>query len=506
MKENPRPETDHVTRIFCYIAGTCHLKMSRRFRNKTVSIPYLANLNEIKEFDFRSDIDIQQTKEGTANESSFLKTFVGPIGGRLNIPIPHIMEQAKLAENDQPFKLYTKDTYKEFHSLFMNILNAFQASLQRLKETRGSDGAPISADFRKAQLAAALNGYALLKLSESTALRKHLKNIQPLLAAKVKKRKQDSAPGGGDEADDDEFRAVAPFTSKEGVTMELYISYLDWIRLLVVHFDAIEIILTFVNGQYFPGGLPFLIKLLDIPPIVDDTAYLVTETTRISSHLLPWHDLFHESGIFPKNTGNNAEVYDFLSETVGTAAVIARLNKLWKVRSSAYTKKRLIASDDKRPESVKNIIKDIIQNFDDDKLKIDKLPSKVQRKENVTNLLDTAKHIQKDAKWKDIKLGSKSSLCTKISNLLDDLQDELPLFVYLAAPTFKGTLHCEACLASLMLQEVQDPEMKTIWKEMQVSCVPNLFIKSSHFFSRTFSLTSEYQNTAALYAQSSSTF
>ncbi len=127
---NSVPEMNHITRIYCYVAGACHAKMLRRFRNKTVSKPYLASLKAITVFKFKDDIDVPETTEGTQCEKEFLKSFVARSKGRLGIKIPLLEEQSALALGDKPFELYTKETAKEFHSIFTNIIEALENRLQ----------------------------------------------------------------------------------------------------------------------------------------------------------------------------------------------------------------------------------------------------------------------------------------------------------------------------------------------------------------------------------------
>lgn len=469
-------QMEHVLRILCYVAGACYPKMLRRFRNTTVSVPYLQSLVEIKDFDFRDEVTVPETKEGYENEKVFLTHCVATWGREININISHIVEQADLAAANKPFQLYSEKTSKQFHLLLVDILQALQTALRELEANQSSTDGEPSDKFRTAQLAVALNGYALLKLSESNALRRHLKMIQPLLSDKLREHMVETVLVQPEEEADDEMREVQPHISKEGSLVLLYMSVWDWVRLQVVHFDAVEILLAYVHGRRFPHT-PLLIKLLSVPPILDTTTRPVTNLPpQVSSQMLPWRDLFNEDSVFPKNCEEHIAMYDFLEETTGTAEVIVRLVKLWRERKAPYGKKRqLLVGPDMRVDSIKNIIAYMIENLKDDKLKVDRLPGRDEKKSAIQDLLHLTQNYANTNIWEEYGHGSIKGKAITMS--LETLQSDMIFFTCLVAPVFKGTLHCEALLASFMTKEFEEPELRTIWGQMQVSFISHLFIR-----------------------------
>ncbi|KJA14958.1 hypothetical protein HYPSUDRAFT_208271 [Hypholoma sublateritium FD-334 SS-4] len=474
-ESDPNADTNHTTRIFCYVAGTCFPKMLRRFRNKPVSIPYYNALTDIKADDLEfipSVTQIPIADTGIESERQLLKSFVLPTAGQLGISTPCIIEQAKLAADGKPFQLYTKDTYKEFHKLFVYVLTSFRNSLEFLKANKcTTDGALIPETFKNARLAVALMAFALLKLVESNALRMHLKLIKASLIFGIKKYQHDATPKPDDELDDeldddeldDELQAVKPYVRKAGIASDLVTNYLDWLKLLATHFDAIQLIIRFVNGTYFKGTI-ISTKLLAIPPIMITKP--VASVTPVHGQAprqlsqMPWHELFADSGVFPL-TGNetNAKIYDFLSETVGAAGAIDWAIKRWgeRVPMRSGTRKLL---QDVRPNRSEKVVDELITVLTD--LKVERLPSPIDRAVTVKLLLDQLELIKKASPW--VEPASETAACTEILRLFKELQADILVFRTLAAPQFKGTLHCEACLASFMCPDVQNSKVKPIWQ------------------------------------------
>ena len=82
---------------------------------------------------------------------------------------------------------------------------------------------------------------------------------------------------------DAELKAVHFSTTMNGMRIPLWTSYCDWLRLMVVHFDAVNILVSYVAQPNFDRNIS--IKILVAPP-VDDA-------------LLLWKDLFNDPKLFP---------------------------------------------------------------------------------------------------------------------------------------------------------------------------------------------------------------
>ena len=90
-------------------------------------------------------------------------------------------------------------------------------------------------------------GNVLLRLYKGTALKMHLKTITHLLS----RIHQTPVPGEEQEEPDEDLKAVQPFVSIEGALKPLATSYIDWLRLMVTNFNAIN---KKILVQYFAGA------------------------------------------------------------------------------------------------------------------------------------------------------------------------------------------------------------------------------------------------------------
>jgi hypothetical protein len=78
---------------------------------------------------------------------------------------------------------------------------------------------------------------------------------------------------------------------RDGVPMPLWKSYKDWLRLMVVHFDAVEILNSYITGPHFNHDT-ISIKILMPPPV--------------GGAMLPWQVLLKDSNHFPTECAPSA--------------------------------------------------------------------------------------------------------------------------------------------------------------------------------------------------------
>ena len=103
-------------------------------------------------------------------------------------------------------------------------------------------------------------GYVLQRLAHGTALHMHLKTIAPLLMhSNFLPQKEMPVPAPGEVEEQEEFdedlKAVHPLVNVNSVVQtHLWMSYIDWLGLIVVHFNAVEILIRYFTGE---GGLFF---------------------------------------------------------------------------------------------------------------------------------------------------------------------------------------------------------------------------------------------------------
>src|SRR6266567_1047044 len=434
--------------LLCYVIATCYPKMKRRSKHRTLSLPYIKSLEEITTFQFdESKLNLASNAE-SANDLLFMRKFMLPFLRNIGTKIPKLTMQANALDEGKPVYLYTEDTCAEFHTLFLELLRNFLTSLDVLEKARGDpEGLTKGSEkFEGAVGNVMFSGYALEKLAKGAALQMHLQTIAHLLRAwNIGAQTPVPAPEEEQEEPDEELKAVQPFVSIEGNQTPLWKSYGDWLGLLVAHFDAVDILVGYITGPEFQHST-ISIQILVAPPMDQD--------------LLPWRELFTDSTLFPTETVwdppsdkpnaaiTNADIHKFLNKAVAPSSKAQTLKKQW---------------SGKRLDSTMKSLED---------LKSSNLPG---WGEYATKLLAKLQGFKDPPE-------SGSAMYHEISEDIQALLESTKFFASLDdTPGFSGTLHCEACLASLL--DKNATVSKAILDQMEVGYISNLFLSSeSHFF------------------------
>jgi hypothetical protein len=460
-KRNATLISDH---LLPYVIATSYKKMSRRLTNKHASLPYIQSLSAIDTFPFEAPNHGPLSVEEIHYDGLFLLEYVVPVAPKTSLQIPNIIKQAELAQARQSFELYNQDTCVEFHQLFVRILSLFTQNLERLVNIRKMiDKGEISVVSTKelVQLVKLL-GLALQRLSKGGAFTMHMKNIEAMLwrhspgsismpTPDFGKEKNDEPKGGEEredveeqnnkEQDDDEDRREASDVlcttlTAEGVTKPLWLCYVDWLRLMVSHFNAVDTLIDFVVGPSFVHKT--ISFQLVVPPPVD-------------KQLFPWRDLFNHPELFPTETRWDPQ---FTATSVGRYADTTNaclLNFLDQGLADSHRARQAL-KEWKQPGKKENIIREL------ERLGASKIPGwgeeakdmLVQLKECSGVPADLVKKISMEIQW----------LCS--------------LFTSLESKNgFGGTLHCEAILASLLRGNSMAGE--DAMKQVEVCCIFNVF-------------------------------
>jgi len=197
-----------------------------------------------------------------------------------------------------------------------------------------------------------------------------------------------------------------------------------WLRLMVGHFDAVEILVRHVTSPIFPYK-SISIDILVAPPT--------------NSALLPWSQLFTSYKFLPKTGAikplsaiTNDQIHNFLKEGISTASKVK--DALDQVRNAL---KRWDAGPEPECRKTSRLLQPLAMSTNDI----------VREKAAVI--------ITKIEGWKQC-CGSDNNR-VEISNeikalhdALGELSDSNRFFLNLNNSLFIGTLHCEACLASLL--------------------------------------------------------
>lgn len=131
--------------ILPYVISTCHRKICRRLKATTSQL-YIKALNavEIIEPSNRLLMNDRPSARELDNDCQFLLDYV-LAGTKMhpdNVEILELTKQANQARSNKPFKLYSKETYVEFHLIFKYILTGFDTALRDLQSdsTRSTKG------------------------------------------------------------------------------------------------------------------------------------------------------------------------------------------------------------------------------------------------------------------------------------------------------------------------------------------------------------------------------
>ena len=432
-----------------YIITACFRKMIRRFTHKSLSMPYFESLKLV---DMDKIVFHESEHNFSRSDEAFFLEFLPFAVLEKAIPtkVPNILRQVNLIQEADKAKavhsgkppahldkqhkyipIYTKDTYKEFHSLFIDLLVVFEKFLLKLKVIPPSRDTTIVNVVYVVKLV----GTVLQQLAKGAVLKIHLKTIESSLeehrrvetiAVSMPKLNEDFKQDEQDEEDerDEDLEAVQPQAQARDnyssiQQMPLHESYSEWLKLMLVYFDAIDVLKRYVTGSRFP------FKTIDIKILV---------SPRTSTSLLPWRDIFNLD-IF--STSLPGDEHHFTSGTLKCLQDAARSNiytSFSHLRNAQLSLDSPRFSDNRKAKEVKIYLE------------------KISASSTVPGWKDWANDLLKIGTATPI---DRNKIGDAIQLLLDSDQFKLFKFLHDADSgkevfEFEGTMHCEATLASLL--------------------------------------------------------
>ena len=313
--------TELAGHLFKYTATISCQKIKCRITNKHVLQPYIESLQKVMTVPIPSDSQNSGPTEDFKHNHLLLK-FINTLRHTFHTKTPNLLALAKL--NPPPFPIYNDKTCMEFHGLLLELLNCFEKAVVDLCNLSGLNKKPddYSFQFTNALISAHMFGYGLLKLARGQAFQMHMENIGPLLR---KPHHTMLVPASIAEAPDEgpkdkwledeelkveeELQSVLLPNGDNRVTQKtLTKSYIDWLRLTVAHFDAVEIIMQYVMSASFDHNYIAVTNLV---------------APSTSTALYPWEELLKNKQYFPTTdtmdpmsmTSNN-KILKFLQEAV----------------------------------------------------------------------------------------------------------------------------------------------------------------------------------------------
>src|SRR6266508_3656675 len=285
VKEDPKSNHNFYL-LLQYVTSACVEKMRRRLANSILSRPFYNSLTNVDTSTFVFPAKLPCKASDSTRDKPFL-LFIQTSNISMQC-YPNLCEQAQAAADGKPFEAYTERTQEEFHAFFCGFLEQFDTSLNTLANYPDS-----RETYQDLLEKATIAGFGLLLLAGSAAIEKHMQSIGVELGDHRRNKANDGATARNDkEEEDEDLLSVQPTDEAP-----LWQSYVDWLKLMVVHFSASHILSKYVRTLQ---NVRIAIKVL-MPPTPDDI-------------ILPWHCLL-DSQHFPASgvdVPSNATIVEFL--------------------------------------------------------------------------------------------------------------------------------------------------------------------------------------------------
>lgn len=447
--------TELAGNLFKYTAAISCRKIKRRITNKHVSQPYIEALQKVGTMGIPSPPESHNSglPEEVKHDLLLLK-FIAALQGNLATKTPNLLALAKLVS--PPFPIYNNITCTEFHELLLELLNRFEKAVIDLCNLDDLDERPddYSSQFATTLRHVHMFGYGLLKLARGQTFQMHMENIGPLLNS-VQQYDidpfQNAVPEGSQlELEVEEELQSVLFSmneDKEGTQKTPAKSYVNWLRLTVAHFDAIEIVMQYVMSDSFAHNYIAVTNL--VAPLTSRALY-------------PWQELLKNKQYFPTtdplnpiSQTSNDDILNFLQEMVPKEARARKLSVSAEAASAAWKKRQ--------SQQVYQRMNDIVDLGDKD---VKEIATSVQ-----TQLKNWPKSNNDDAITKGIE---------DLYKKLYPLPPGNHFFSSLEKLEFRGALHCEMCLASLVdmatKPDTPDSNFPHVLSQLKVIILSNSFL------------------------------
>ena len=226
-----------------YVIIACYRKMRYRLQHD-LSKPYWEFLRRTANVALSSEptgsfpqftnITLESPKpKQLRNDHKFFFTILPNLLPTLRNNIPQLLQAlSEPAARDEPIKAYNEDTYMEFHTLLWELLNRFNNSLDDLHNIKDAH----EEGFDRCVNRVMAMGDALQAMAGGYVIEVHMKVITMAL--------------------DKSLRAVQDMDQETEWDEEIYQlssthpmwkAYCEWLKLIVVSFDAVRIVTTYLQ-------------------------------------------------------------------------------------------------------------------------------------------------------------------------------------------------------------------------------------------------------------------
>jgi hypothetical protein len=449
-----------------YVVMACFKKMLSRMNNKFLSLPYFHAITNLPIVQFKETDLKPEPKEIDMDKNFRAALLLMSENKLLKTPVTKLREII----SEKSAELYTKDTCQEFHEILCELLKLFLKFLEKLDSLDN----PIRSEFDVIVRKVACYGEALQMIAGGVAIRRHFQVIEDELSISHHKRARDVAnqtrtletkrenddvegrkdveqekdvEGRKDvkrekdvEQDKDEdLQSVQPFAIRDGKPLKMSRAARDWLKLMVVHFDALKIVVAYHDRAQISK---LTIKVIVPPPLNEE--------------MLSWKDLLRDANsnyksdqdFNPLNIPTSGRIINFLEDHADKLETSKGSSSIYDMIKKVNQLVQLGSSEPVSPDDLK------IMEVHLSGLREGMSPDQTELTQRISSHIKQLKNTDKRSR----------DLLYSIGDLLESL-DESSIFFKKLRPGsalstgkgFSGAVHCEIFLASLIIMAKTSP-------------------------------------------------
>jgi hypothetical protein len=372
------------------------------------------------------------------NDFKFLNILAkGKIVPRYETQFPAIAQVFKELTSSNTidtFELFNDTTYQEYHLLFNTLLNGYKESVDQIAD-KAKNGESFGDDLNSA----AQTGHALLTMVKGRAFYLFLSTAKFKLSSEERDVQEESnADAEERERDRNVTTLWDPLREPNTATTALWKPFKAWIMLMLVQLDAADALCAFAKQQELSNAE------LDVK---------IVYSSLVSDETIPLENLLAELYIpGTPDDPKNEKLYHFVMTAKALGGQLKRVQPFVQGGAEEWTLHRI----NRAKVCVENILGQYKkeQEYMKEQTKSGSGGSEDDLKSDIIPVLDLCKAIKKliDERQPSSELPSRFS---DLLNLLTTRQDKYRLPFHEKA-AFKGALHCEACLASILDKTTRD--------------------------------------------------
>jgi hypothetical protein len=413
-------------RFMKYVVAASHPKMNRRFVSPS-SKEYWQCFNSVKleDIPFRAIQAASMRKSfqiELENDRKFLIVLgKGKIFSDYEERFPNIASVIRELPGlkDETFELFNDTTWKEYHHLFIALMGRYKDGLDLIASNlNAKDGEPIEDILNRV----VETGHALLTMVKGRAFYLYLSTI----ASKLSKCLSERSEIESEEDDAEVVTTLWDHVEVETATTALWKPFKSWVMLMLVQLDAADALCAFVKQEEL-GNSEIDVKIVYAPVVSDKT--------------IPLEDLLTQPKYIPEAPMTDPKTNTKLLDFIKTANTLKKQTEC--VGSFKKNWGPMRASDAQL--FLQEVMVEAKKEHEEDSKQrnggVDPNEMILELSSEILALLQQGSDAGAD-------------IIAKFSALEIELKERQARYnlPFSEKATFKGALHCEACLASVLDQ------------------------------------------------------